>query len=43
MRDLAHQMRWLVDEAYPGVPVIRVVLDALNTHGKASLCEIFAA
>ena len=25
--DFAHQMRWLVDEAYPDVPVVRVVLD----------------
>ena len=25
MQDFAHQMRWLVDEAYPDVPVIRVV------------------
>ena len=47
MRDLAHQMRWLVDEAYPHVPVIRVVLDnpvsstgqALNTHRRASLWQ----
>ena len=30
--DFAHQMRWLVDEAYPEVPVIRLVLDNLNTH-----------
>ena len=34
--DFAHQMRWLVDEAYPDVPVVRVVLDNLNTHRKAS-------
>ena len=27
MQDFAQQMRWLVDEAYPGVPVVRVVLD----------------
>ena len=26
MQDFAHQMRWLVDEAYPEVPVVRVVL-----------------
>lgn len=25
--DFAHQMRWLVDEAYPEVPVVRLVLD----------------
>ena len=27
MQDFAHQMRWLVDEAYPDVPVVRLVLD----------------
>ena len=36
MRDFAHQMRWLVDEAYPDVPVIRLVLNNLNTHRMAS-------
>ena len=35
MQDFAHQMRWLVDEAYPDVPVIRLVLDNLDTHWKA--------
>ena len=39
--DFAHQMRWLVDEAYPGVPVVRLVLDNLNTHRTASLYETF--
>ena len=39
--DFAHQMRWLVDEAYPRIPVIRVVLDNLNTHSKASLYHTF--
>ena len=39
--DFAHQMRWLVDEAYPEVPVIRLVLDNLNTHRVASLYETF--
>ena len=38
-----HQMRWLVDEAYPEVPVVRVVLDNLNTHRAASLYETFPA
>ena len=41
MQDFAHQMRWLVDEAYPDVPVVRVVLDNLNTHRTASLYETF--
>ena len=27
MQDFAHQMRWLVDEAYSEVPVVRLVLD----------------
>ena len=43
MQDFAHRMRWLVDEAYPDVPVIRVVLDNLNTHRTASLYETFPA
>ena len=34
-------MRWLVDEAYPDVPVIRMVLGNLNTHKMASLYETF--
>lgn len=42
MVDFAHQMRWLVDEAYPEAEVIRVVLDNLNTHKAASLYEAFA-
>ena len=41
--DFAHQMRWLVDEAYPDVPVVRLVLDNLNTHRMASLYETFPA
>ena len=43
MQDFAHRMRWLVDEAYPGIPVVRVVLDNLNTHRTASLYETFPA
>ena len=41
IEDFAHQMRWLVDEAYPDVPVVRLVLDNLNTHRVASLYETF--
>ena len=41
MQDFAHQMRWLVDEAYPDVSVVRLVLDNLNTHRMASLYETF--
>ena len=43
MQDFAHQMHWLVDTAYPDAPVIRVVLDNLNTHRMASLYETFPA
>ena len=43
MEDFAHQMQWLVDEAYPDAPVVRVVLDNLNTHRMASLYETFPA
>ena len=43
MQDFAHQMRWLVDEAYPETPVVRVVMDNLNTHRPASLYETFPA
>ena len=43
MRDFAHQMRWLVYEAYPETPVVRVVMDNLNTHRTASLYETFPA
>ena len=41
MQDFDHQMRWLVDEAYPEVETVRVVLDNLNTHRPASLYESF--
>ena len=43
VEDFAHQMRWLVDEAYPDAQVVRVVLDNLNTHRMASLHETFPA
>ena len=43
MQDFAHQMRSLVDEAYPDVPVIRLLLDNMNTHRTASLYETFPA
>ena len=41
MADFAHQMQWLVDVAYPHAPVVRGVLDNLNTHRMASLYETF--
>ena len=43
MQDFAHRIRWLVDEAYPDVPVIRLVLDNLNTHRMASLYGTYPA
>ena len=39
--DFAHQMRWLVDEAYPDAEVVRLVLDNLNTHQLGALYEAF--
>jgi hypothetical protein len=40
-RDFAHEMRRLVDEAYPEAEVIRLVTDNLNTHTAAALYETF--
>ena len=37
--NFAHQMRWLVDEAYPDAQVVRLVVDNLNTHKPGSLYE----
>ena len=39
--DFAHQMRWLVEEAYPDAQVVRLVLDNLNTHQFGALYEAF--
>ncbi len=39
--DFAQTMRWLVDEMYPDVKRIRLVMDNLNTHTAASLYEAF--
>ena len=39
--DFAHQMRWLVDQAYPDAEVVRLALDNLNTHKLGSLYEAF--
>ena len=39
--DFAHQMRWLVEEAYPDAEVVRLVLDNLNTHKLGSFYEAF--
>ncbi len=40
-KDFAEQMRALVDEHYPEVPVIAVVLDNLSTHSPAALYQTF--
>jgi hypothetical protein len=40
-QDVAHQMKWLVDERYPTAEVIRVVLDQLKTPKPASLYDTF--
>ena len=34
MQDFAHQMRWLVDEAYPEAEVVRVVLTTPTVRGR---------
>lgn len=40
--DYAHCMKYLVDECYPEVEVIRVVQDNLNTHKPAALYHAFS-
>ena len=40
--DFAAQMKELVDVHYPGAEKIRVVMDNLNTHKRASLYEAFS-
>ena len=39
--DWAHQIKWLVDEEYPDVKKIVLVMDNLNTHSIASLYKAF--
>lgn len=41
--DFAEAVRWLVEERYPDVEYVRIVLDNLNTHGAAALYEAFPA
>jgi hypothetical protein len=41
--DFAAEVRWLVEERYPEVEYVRIVLDNLNTHGPAALYEAFPA
>jgi DDE superfamily endonuclease len=40
-QDYAQVIKWLVDEAYPEVEVIRLVQDNLNTHLPGSLYDAF--
>ena len=42
-QDFTHQVQWLVDVVYPNAPVVRVVLDNLNTHRMACLYDTFPA
>jgi len=39
--DWAHLIKELVDQHYPHVETIRLVMDNLHTHTKASLYEAF--
>jgi len=41
-KDFAHQLKWLVDDAFPEADVVRLVVDNLNTHQLGSLYEVFA-
>jgi hypothetical protein len=42
-RDFAYQMQAVVDVHFPDAPVIRLVVDNLNTHTVAALDETFPA
>lgn len=42
MQDSAQIIKWLVDEAYPNVDLIRLVQNNLNTHLPSSLYDTFA-
>lgn len=39
--DWAHQVKWLIDDVYPSVEKIVLVMDNLNTHTIASLYKTF--
>lgn len=41
-QDFAQQMKILVDEIYPDVDCVHLVMDNLNTHSKAALYETFS-
>ena len=40
--DWAHQVKWLIDEAYPDAEKIILVMDNLNTHTTASFYKAFS-
>ena len=40
-RDWAHKIQWLLDEQYPDVQKVVLVMDNLNTHAISSLYEAF--
>lgn len=40
--DWAHQIKWLVDEQYPKVEKIVLVMDNLNTHSISSLYKTYS-
>jgi DDE superfamily endonuclease len=42
-RDFAEMVRWLVEERYPEIEYVRIVLDNLNPHGPAALYEALPA
>lgn len=39
--DWAQQVRWLLEDIFPGAAKVKLVCDNLNTHTKASLYEAF--
>lgn len=39
--DWAHQMKWLIDDVYPNVEKIVLVMDNLNTHALSSFYKAF--
>lgn len=41
--DWAHQIKWLLNEQYPSVKKVVLVMDNLNTHNLSSLYEAFEA
>jgi hypothetical protein len=40
-KEWASQIKWLLDEQYPGAEKVVLVMDNLNTHSTASLYEVF--